>query len=1304
MADRSVMIRFETDLTSIEQAQKKIDAIESQTAKIKCEVDIDGKIIQTNIQDALKKVQDGKINQLKLNLDLSTLTKQLKQAESAASKTADQIKSDFENSTKSRTVETLRKNYLGKKSFRGKADAASEEAIKYYNSAIEKAESLKFDVNDIQVDVNEDQVYGYAKALQEVLAVIQDIQSLSASKGIRFDIDFDNITDNFKKELETLQSNAVDIIQNFGKTKTTSLPPLIEQIKSQFMELPDILSGGIGGAATAEIDRLREKMLGMTDTIDQLETALANAWTQGEYQALDEQLQNAEKEVQNLRDSLNTLQGSYDESHAYGSSMAEQLGAAEDKLEEYRQTISQLKSELSTMSSLPSSDQSGSGMTVEMQQILDSVKNISESLVAMKSVLVDVGDGQEFSPLLQVINNITNAVNELKGAINNLKFNVNLDIGSLDEKSAMKIEGRKQELLRAYQEQFAAMKSYAVESKKVISSIFQSPSDKTLISDLNKSIALFDESQYDNIDQKIKAYESIIKRMQELSKLQYGDNAYGGLDARYQKQVTQAKSNLSRAIGAVKTESLDEINGLFGNADFSGVISQLDAIATKMDAIVSIKNTPDSSGLDMTSEVSQMTALTQEIEKVTTSIKEKNNAFLEEQGVVNSVVGNELTDIGTLWATIDDVTTAINKMKSASVSGNKKKPFDSLITSLGEIIPKINELNDEGIKRLGTLSETLKGFSGVTVKTKSFENLIKGIKDLSVVDLSQLEKLKGIDFSGLGNLKYVKQADNALSKQSKSFISTQMKQIDSALARYRKAGVDEDSLGEIKNLSTLLNTNFTATALSGVQDINGEMASFVDMLSEAIDKTDKLAASIKETKQAEGTQNSELSKYNSLLTEEKRLLNKKIKDGKLGREDTISFNEIQRQRRELEKKNNYSDERRKAIYDDAREAYLKKLEASIDKADTALKGKTEDDFVDPDVYKKASEALKDLTDLKEKFNSSGGVFDDNDLENAKKLEEIINSTIKSLDSKNTKKGNFIGNITGAGSQEGIENLKELIRLQEEAKGNTVTFGNPMEGYSKMQYSVKTKSGELQKYVASIDEATGAVRTLMKAEEPYVSQGQKFINSLKGKFAELTRYITVMDVFRKATQFIKEGFSAVREINTAMTELKKVTDETTATYDNFIKTAGDVATTVGGTTSDIITSTADYARLGYGLNESTELAKNTAIYKNVGDGIDINTATEDIVSITKAYGIAADKSMEVIDVLNEVGNSYAISSSGIGEALKKSSSALAAGNNTFEESVSMITAMNEVLQDPALTGTTMKMLSLRIRGAKTDIED
>lgn len=308
------------------------------------------------------------------------------------------------------------------------------------------------------------------------------------------------------------------------------------------------------------------------------------------------------------------------------------------------------------------------------------------------------------------------------------------------------------------------------------------------------------------------------------------------------------------------------------------------------------------------------------------------------------------------------------------------------------------------------------------------------------------------------------------------------------------------------------------------------------------------------------------------------------------------------------------------------------------------------------------------------------------LTGAKKKQEKFNSAT------------LIGNVTGT-RNDMLAQAKQLVQAQKEFDNLKITFGKnttTTTGLINQEFSV-VSNGQLQKWVATINQATGAVTTLLRAEDPYISQGQKFINSIKGKFAELTRYVSLMSIFQKALSFVKQGITAVREIDTAMTELKKVTDETTTSYDKFAQTAGKVATEVGGTTSDIISSTADYARLGYDLEESTELAKNTAIYKNVGDGIDIDTATEDIVSITKAYGIAAEKSMEVIDVLNEVGNSYAISSSGIGESLKRSSSTLAAGNNTFEESVAMLTAMNEVLQDPALAGTTLKMLSLRIRG-------
>lgn len=68
------------------------------------------------------------------------------------------------------------------------------------------------------------------------------------------------------------------------------------------------------------------------------------------------------------------------------------------------------------------------------------------------------------------------------------------------------------------------------------------------------------------------------------------------------------------------------------------------------------------------------------------------------------------------------------------------------------------------------------------------------------------------------------------------------------------------------------------------------------------------------------------------------------------------------------------------------------------------------------------------------------------------------------------------------------------------------------------------------------------------------------------------------------------------------------------------------------------------------------------------------------------------------------NNFAISSSGIGQALLRSASALSEAGNTIDESIGMITAANSVVQDPEKVGTALKTLSLRIRGAKTELQD
>lgn len=55
-------------------------------------------------------------------------------------------------------------------------------------------------------------------------------------------------------------------------------------------------------------------------------------------------------------------------------------------------------------------------------------------------------------------------------------------------------------------------------------------------------------------------------------------------------------------------------------------------------------------------------------------------------------------------------------------------------------------------------------------------------------------------------------------------------------------------------------------------------------------------------------------------------------------------------------------------------------------------------------------------------------------------------------------------------------------------------------------------------------------------------------------------------------------------------------------------------------------------------------------------------------------------------------------------MKRSASALETGNNSFEQSIALITAMNEIVQNSENTGNTLKVFSLRLRGAKAELED
>ena len=217
--------------------------------------------------------------------------------------------------------------------------------------------------------------------------------------------------------------------------------------------------------------------------------------------------------------------------------------------------------------------------------------------------------------------------------------------------------------------------------------------------------------------------------------------------------------------------------------------------------------------------------------------------------------------------------------------------------------------------------------------------------------------------------------------------------------------------------------------------------------------------------------------------------------------------------------------------------------------------------------------------------------------------------------------------------------------------------------------------------------------------------QTFGDKLKKKFSDYGAYFSVASLTNYAEQAIRSMYDNVVKIDSAMTELMKVTNETDSSYRNFLSNASTMAKEIGSTIDSVISSTADFARLGFTFDESQTLAKVANVYSVVGDDIEsVETATQSIISTMTAFDVKVEDSMSIADKFNEVGNRFAITSGGIGDALQRSASSMSAAGNTLDETIALITAANTVVQDADSVGTAFKTISMRIRGAKTDLEE
>lgn len=324
---------------------------------------------------------------------------------------------------------------------------------------------------------------------------------------------------------------------------------------------------------------------------------------------------------------------------------------------------------------------------------------------------------------------------------------------------------------------------------------------------------------------------------------------------------------------------------------------------------------------------------------------------------------------------------------------------------------------------------------------------------------------------------------------------------------------------------------------------------------------------------------------------------------------------------------------------------------------------------------KVEATVNRIRDLKEKH--SGDVFFDN-----KEIEEDIRE-LNRLNAELTEHGrlrnqfklqNNQGTVIGEGLSLNDFNETKAEELFRASGVNSNILETSM-GRNGMAAYIKARSrddGKLEKYAINFNQDTGIARSQLKSRSEYKSLFGQIVGDMGQEVTKLSKYLISMGGIDVVWQGFQQGIESIKEMDAAMTELKKVTSDTSDVYATVEKDMYATGKDIGRDAVELTKSTADWARLGYNTQDSEKMSKWTGILMNVSEFEQVDDATNALISIMQGFDKGADDVENVVDVLNNIGNKEPISSDEIASSLQRSASALKAGGNTYEQAVALTT--------------------------------
>lgn len=788
------------------------------------------------------------------------------------------------------------------------------------------------------------------------------------------------------------------------------------------------------------------------------------------------------------------------------------------------------------------------------------------------------------------------------------------------------------------------------------------------------------------------------------------------LDAKDDKVIDKIKE--------LQKLKLDKFTFEFGNSGLKEQLQTFDKLENKINEIISL-----SKGIDLSFNTKNKTEAYNQLKKYADAFKEyygneeamATNAGAKagyayykayEEALRKGVAQSKLEKV-----TVDfDVNDSI--FSKERIVENRIKEFENFQkygnADESNLIAEITSLENRLLKFNSAYSQVKANLGDAPITPEITKNIEEYVRLLEVAESRAKDaEIFGYSYEDINSDKdlanmYLDFAKEDAIAENKKYIES-LKQEETQATTTAEA---EQKLAEVQKETVSNTSNSNDSQIeelkSDIQEVKTELGDVKDRIS-SIESNgfENVREDVEKTKESVKELNSELTEMKSNLssTPQESNISSGRKDAFPDKDVSASVesatnsikeeNNVLKQNTQKVKENTQAKEQNANVnlnkYDKRLDSYngkVDKYQATIDRFNDG--GWTSDTY------------LKNVQAVKNVVNEYGTLL--NELK-GKDASLVTSDDISKLDEYEKKIKDTIATVTNmSASEKGynfVSGQKELDKIHKLLNENSKMSS---EAKAKIKaYYAEIESGNPS---MSLDKIHGEILKIYNAEVEAGRAGRTLWDTLKNSgFHQIAAQMAGMFGVYDVINLGKEGFNVVRELNTALTEMRKVSDETVQSLKDYQATTFDTADAVGTTAKQIQNSTADWMRLGESMNQAAESAKDANVLLNVSEFEGIDEATESLVSMSQAYK-DLDK-MDIIDVLNNIGNNYSISTDGLATALKDSASALVTANNDLNEAVSLTTAGNAITQDPSKVGAGLRTISLRLVGteeAKQELSD